>query len=147
MTISRDKSMIQKMVVYALLCGLILVLFNCQRNHQVKNQTAAAKKNLVEIFYLPHPPAQAIVQKVEAILKNHPKYTGRKYNFFDAANKQKIADYKISEHSPIIIFIAGQSVFTIGNRTVNLKNFPKGDAFVPTFEGDWNYDDLEQLLK
>jgi hypothetical protein len=34
----------------------------------------------------------------------------------------------------------------IEGRQVEFKNFPKGDAFIPTLEGSWTFDDLEKVL-
>lgn len=103
-------------------------------------------KNLVEIFYLPHAPAEAIVQKVEPIIAKYPNYTVKKYGFEDSANKQKIADYNLVSHAPIAIFIGGKNSFTIDGKTISLINFPKGDAFIPSFEGEWSYEDLGKIL-
>lgn len=110
----------------------------------VRSQTA--DKNLVEIFYLPHAPAEAIVQKVELIIAKFSNYTVKKYDFEDPANKQKITKYNLVSHAPIAIFIGGKNSFTIDGKTVALINFPKGDAFIPSFEGEWSYEDLEKNL-
>ncbi len=103
-------------------------------------------KNLVEIFYLNHAPAQAILKKVEAILEKHPEYTVINYDFDDEKNKQKVDEYGLLEHSPIAIFIAGVGSFKVGDSIVKLANFPKGNAFVPSLEGSWDYSDLEKIL-
>lgn len=105
-----------------------------------------ADKNLVEIFYLPHAPAQAIVDKIDQIIAKYPNYTVKKYDFDDPANKQKIKDYNLVNHTPIAIFIGGKNSFTVNGKTISLSNFPKGDAFIPSFEGDWSYDDLSGIL-
>lgn len=105
-----------------------------------------ADKNLVEIFYLPHAPAEAIVQKVEPIIAKFSNYMVKKYDFEDPANKQKIEEYNLVNHTPIAIFIGGKNSFTVDGKTVALINFPKGDAFIPSFEGEWDFEDLEKIL-
>ena len=112
--------------------------------HPITSQTV--DKHLIEIFFLPHPPAKAIVQKVEPIIAKFPGYTVKKYDFEDPANKQKIANYNLMNHTPITIFIGGKNSFTVEGKTVTLINFPKGDAFIPSLEGQWSYEDLEKIL-
>lgn len=106
----------------------------------------ASDKNLIEIFYLPHPPAKAIVEKVEPIIARFPKYTVKEYDVTDQASKPKIEEYRLVNHTPITIFINGKNTFTIDGKRISLFNFPKGDAFIPTFEGGWSYEDLEKIL-
>lgn len=106
----------------------------------------ATDKNLIEIFYLPHRPAEAIVEKVEPIIAKFPNYTVKKYDVTDPASKPKITGYNLVNHTPITIFINGKNTFTVDGKQISLFNFPKGDAFIPTFEGGWSYDDLEKIL-
>jgi hypothetical protein len=108
--------------------------------------TAMAASGFVEIFYLPHPPAEAVVKDVEAILKKHDQFKVAKYSFDDPQSKNILAKYNLREHMPVVIFIDGQNEFALGKRKVTFKNFPKGNAFVPMFEGNWSYQDLEGVL-
>jgi hypothetical protein len=108
--------------------------------------TAMAASKIVEIFYLPHPPAEAVVKDVESVLKKHDQFKVAKYSFDDPESKKILAKYNLREHMPVIIFIDGQNEFTLGKRKVTFKNFPKGNAFVPMFEGNWSYRDLDGVL-
>ena len=108
--------------------------------------TAMAASGIVEIFYLPHPPAETVVKDVEAVLKKHDQFTVAKYSFEDPQSKKILAKYNLREHMPVVIFIDGQNEFTLGKRKVTFKNFPKGNAFVPMFEGNWSYRDLDGVL-
>ena len=101
----------------------------------------------VDIFYLPHPPAEAIVREVEALLKEYPSITINEYDFLDPENKQKIEDRGLTEHMPVAIFIDNDNTFVIEGKTIIFSNFPIGDAFVPTQEGSWSYDDLEKVIE
>jgi hypothetical protein len=143
------KILIILILVVALMAGL--AYWHLHRQTATKNLedpliSQIADKHLVEIFYLPHAPAKAIVQKVEPIIAKFPNYTVKEYNFEDPANKQKIADYNLVNHTPITIFIGGKNSFTVDGKTVTLINFPKGDAFIPSLEGQWSYEDLEKIL-
>jgi hypothetical protein len=105
-----------------------------------------AGSGVVEIFYLPHPPAEAVVKDVEAVLKKHDHFKVAKYSFDDPESKRILAKYDLREHMPVVIFINGKNEFTLGKRKVVFKNFPKGNAFVPLFEGNWSYRDLDGVL-
>jgi hypothetical protein len=107
---------------------------------------AMAASGVVEIFYLPHPPAEAVVKDVEAVVKKHDQFKVAKYSFEDPRSKKLLARYNLREHMPVVIFIDGQNEFTLGKRKVTFKNFPKGNAFVPMFEGNWSYRDLDGVL-
>ena len=101
------------------------------------------EKNLVEIFYLPHGPALAVVDKIDPIIAKFPDFKVVKYNFDEPANKNIIAGYNLINHYPVAIFIGSENSFTVDGKKISLVNFPKGDAFIPSFEGEWTYEDLE----
>ena len=110
------------------------------------NETQKVEKNLVEVFYLPHPPIDPIREKIKNILEKFSNYKLKEYDFYDDNNKQKIENYNLIGHIPVAIFIGGVDTFLIDGEEITFKNFPKGDAFVPTLEGSWSYDDLEKVL-
>jgi hypothetical protein len=107
---------------------------------------AIATSDVVEIFYLPHPPAEAVVKDVEAVLKKYSQFKVDKYSFEDPKGREPVLKYKLREHMPVVIFINGKNEFILGNKKVIFKNFPKGNAFVPMFEGNWSYQDLDSIL-
>jgi len=107
---------------------------------------AMAASNLVEIFYLPHPPAEAVVKDIEGIIRKYSRFKVEKYSFEDSRSRKLLSKYNIREHMPVVIFVNGKSEFVIGNKKVIFKNFPKGNTFVPTFEGNWSYQDFESIL-
>lgn len=111
-------------------------------------QTASVQAGalVMEIFYLPHRPAVAVVDKVEEVASEFENVNVRKYDFEDPGTKKMLKKYGIAGHMPVAIFIDGQDSFTVGGRNVKLRNFPKGNAFVPTFAGEWEYDDLRSIL-
>ena len=106
----------------------------------------AAGINL-EIFYLPHRPAMVVVDKVEQVAKEFADVTIHKYSFDDPKNHTLLEKYKLTGHIPVAIFINGENNFTVKGRVIHFRNFPKGDAFVPTLAGEWDYDDLRALLR
>lgn len=113
----------------------------------ISSSRAMAASNLVEIFYLPHAPAEAVVRDVEGIMKKYGQFSVAKYSFEDPKSRNMIGKYKLTEHMPVVIFVNGKNEFSTGNRKVILKNFPKGNSFVPMFEGNWSYQDFEAVLQ
>ena len=100
----------------------------------------------MEIFYLPHRPALNVVDKVEKLAAEFSNVTIRKYNFDDPSSKRLVEKYRLTEHMPVAIFINGKDRFSVNGHELRLRNFPKGDSFVPTLSGEWDYPDLTAIL-
>jgi hypothetical protein len=115
----------------------------------VPGPTAAiAASSLVEIFYLPHPPAEAVVKNLENVLKKYTQFEVEKYSFDDPKSRKLLTKYNLAEHVPVVIFINGQNQFAVGNKRIVLNNFPAGNSsFAPMFEGNWSYQDFEGILQ
>ncbi len=138
-------------IILVLFCviGIIAYFLVFKQKHRLVSNVASYRANpqTVEIFYLPHPPAEAIVRKVEPIIAEFPKFTVKEFSFDDPQAKSLIDKYNLTEHMPIAIFIDGKDVFTLGDKSIELKNFPKDDAFAPSYEGGWSYENLRAILK
>jgi hypothetical protein len=100
----------------------------------------------LEIFYLPHRPAMAVVNKLEQVAAEFSDVVVHKYNLDDPGTGEMVEKYQITEHLPVAVFINGRDSFTVEGRVLKLRNFPKGDAFVPMFAGEWDYSDLRAIL-
>lgn len=111
-------------------------------------QTSPAQAAAIEIdiFYLPHPPAMTVVGKVEQMAGEFANVTVRKYSFDDPKSRKMVEKYHLTDHMPVAVFINGKDSFTVDGRSVRLRNFPKGDSFVPMFAGEWDYADLRAIL-
>lgn len=101
----------------------------------------------LEIFYLPHRPAIVVVDKVAQVAAEFKEVVLKKYSFEDRAAAKLLQKYQMTDHMPVAIFINGRDSFTVNGRPMRLINFPKGDAFVPMFAGEWDYPDLRAILK
>lgn len=110
-------------------------------------QTLAEDPTLIEILFLPHPPAMAVVSKVEKVAAEFNNIVIKKYNFEDPATKKIMKKYNLTGHMPIAVFINGQNTFTVKGEKISLRNFTRGNSFVPMFAGEWDYDDLRLILK
>ncbi len=135
-------------LVFILIIGVASYFVFKPKNQSVGIATSyQVTPQTVEIFYLSHPPAVAIVKKVEPIIAEFPKFQVKEFSFDDPGAKPLIEKYNLIEHMPIVIFIGGKDTFKVGDKSIELKNFPKGDAFAPSFEGGWSYEDLRAILK
>lgn len=112
-----------------------------------RTQPVCASDIQMEIFYLPHRPALAVVSKVEKVAADFDNIVIKKYNFEDPDTDNLLKKYNLSGHMPVAIFINGQNNFTVKGQEISLRNFPKGDAFVPMFAGSWDYTDLRIILE
>jgi hypothetical protein len=111
-----------------------------------KTVPALAGDTEMEIFYLPHRPAMNVVGKVVNLAAKFTNVTVRKYSFDDPASKRLVEKYQLTEHMPVAIFINGKDRFVVNGHELRLRNFPKGDSFVPTLSGEWDYPDLTAIL-
>lgn len=108
---------------------------------------ALASDTFVDIFFLPHRPALEVVSEVEKVAVQFSNIEIRKYSFEDPSAKSLVKKYKLKGHMPVAIFINGQNTFVVKGEKISLKNFPKGNSFVPMFTGKWDYDDLQSILQ
>jgi hypothetical protein len=108
---------------------------------------AYAAEIQMEIFYLPHGPAQAVVSEVEKVAAEFKNIVIKKYSFEDPATEKLQKIYNLTGHMPVAIFINAQNSFTVKGQKISLQNFPKGNAFVPMFAGEWDYADLRVILQ
>ena len=130
-----------------LLGGVYYLLFVPKQPAVLDTQNAQnVDKHLVEIFHLPHAPAVAVVEQAKEIIKKYPEYVIKEYDFDNESSSSKVAEYGLEGHMPVAIFIGGINTFTIDGAQISFQNFPKGDSFIPGFEGPWGYDDLERVL-
>jgi len=101
----------------------------------------------MEVFYLTHRPALEVVRKVENVATEFSNVVLKKYSFDDPAAEKLLKQYDLREHMPVAILINGENSFTVKEQKIRLRNFPKGDAFVPMFAGEWDYADLRAILQ
>ncbi len=106
---------------------------------------AHAETVTLEIFYLPHRPAIAVVDEIEKTLSGMKNIVIRKYAFGDTSADKLAQKYRLFDHLPVAVFINGTDQYEINGSIIVFRNFPKGNAFVPAFEGEWSYEDLKQV--
>lgn len=106
-----------------------------------------AADTIVNIFFLPHRPAQTVVSEVEKVVSEFKNIVMQKYSIEDSGTDKLLKKYNLTDHTPVAIFINGENSFIVNGKKISLRNFPKGDAFVPMFAGEWDYDDLRVILQ
>ena len=126
-----------------LLCSFVTALLLLA----LPGQKAHGADIRMEIFYLPHRPALAVVSEVENIAAEFNNIDLRKYSFEDPGTEKIVKKYDLTGHMPVAIFINGRDSFTVNGQDIVLRNFPRGNAFVPTFAGAWDYEDLRVILQ
>ncbi len=132
-------------LIIILVGGVALWQLSLQ-NKRAMNKVDKTAANLVEVFYLPHPPVDPIREKIKNILQKFPEYKLVEYDFDDKNSEDKINQYKLFDHIPVAIFINGKDTFLVDGKKITFRNFPQSDPFVPTYSGLWDYSDLEKIL-
>jgi hypothetical protein len=133
--------MIRRTILYS------VMMFSFVAPLALQSPSACAADILMEIFYLPHRPAQAVVSEVEKVAAEFKNIAINKYSFEDPATEKLLKKYNLTDHMPVAIFINGQNSFTVNGQKISLRNFTKGNAFVPMFAGEWDYADLRVILQ
>jgi len=123
-----------------------VMLFALVSTLAMLTQTARGADIEMEIFYLPHRPAEAVVAKVEQVAAEFNNVNLKKFSFADPGAEKLLKKYNLRDHMPVAIFINGKNNFIVNGNRMNLRNFPKGDPFVPMFAGEWDYKDLRLIL-
>ncbi len=138
---------IKMIVISAMKTAAVLLLIPAALACMAGRAGAEDAAVLVEIFYLPHRPAEAVVKDVEGIVAQFNGITLSKYNFEDPNSRKLLEKYGLKEHMPVAIFINGKNEFLVDGKSISLRNFPKGNTFVPMFEGSWTYGDVKAVLE
>ena len=133
--------MIRRTILYT------VMMFSFVTAQALQSPAAYAADIQMEIFYLPHGPAQAVVSEVEKVAAEFKNIVIKKYSFEDPATEKLQKKYNLTGHMPVAIFINTQNSFTVKGQRISLQNFPKGNAFVPMFAGEWDYADLRVILQ
>ena len=133
--------MIRRTILYT------VMMFSFVTALALQSPSAYADDIQMEIFYLPHGPAQAVVSEVEKVAAEFKNIAINKYSFEDPVTEKLLKKYNLTDHMPVAIFINGQNSFTVNGQKISLRNFTKGNAFVPMFAGEWDYADLRVILQ
>ena len=102
----------------------------------------------VAIISLDHAPIRPATEQVSDLAAEYGEdVTVSIYHFGTPEGDSFAADNGITDHTPIAIFVNGESEFDIDDgRTVQFLSFPQGEGTGIVADGDWTIDDLRAVL-
>ena len=102
----------------------------------------------VEIISLDHSPIRPAVAEVEAVVAEFGEAAVlQKYNFDTPEGDAFAEEHKLEAHTPIVIYVNGESEFEVNGRSVQFYSFPQGGGTGMVAEGVWTMDDLRAVLE
>ena len=107
---------------------------------------AGEQKVSVEILYMNHGPLLSTLQDIDnACAQYKDKITVSRYDSESPEGERFKSKKGITQHVPLMIWIAGKSDVSIKGKEIKLSGFPTGSgpAF---FQGKWTIDDLRNAL-
>lgn len=101
----------------------------------------------VEIISLDHAPIRATVQEALDVAAEYgDTVTVQSYNFDTPEGAAFAEAHGLTEHTPIAIFLNGETEFEVNGRTVKFHSFPQGEGTGMVAEGVWTMADLRAVL-
>ncbi len=106
----------------------------------------AEKPVRVEVLYMNHGPLMDTLEKMKAVFAGFgDKISVSWYDFESKEGEDFKAEKGITRHVPLIIWIDGNEVVTLGQKQMKFVGFPTG-AGPAFFRGNWTMDDLKAAL-
>ena len=100
----------------------------------------------VEILYMNHGPLLPTIRKIKALCDGYGKELTVAWHDSGTAEGEKFMDKKgVHQHVPLVIWIAGKPTAKINGKEIQFVGFPTGSG-PPSFQGDWNMDNLRGAL-
>ena len=100
----------------------------------------------VDVLFMNHGPLQPTLRELRALFPAYgDRITVSWHEFESAEGEQFMAKRGIKEHTPLEIWLDGQSTVRKGDKTITFKGFPTGSG--PSFfQGKWKVKDLQAVL-
>jgi hypothetical protein len=106
----------------------------------------AAKTARVEVLYMNHGPLMDTLDRMRDVFSGYgDKISVSWYDFESKEGEDLKAEKGINRHVPLVIWIDGSTVVTLGQKQVKFFGFPTG-AGPEFFQGKWTMDDLRAAL-
>ena len=106
----------------------------------------AGKAVKIEVLYMNHGPLQDSLEQITNVFsKYREKVTVSWYDFDSKEGERFMAQKKITQHIPLLIWMDNQVKFKVDGRDIVFAGFPTGSgpAF---FQGKWTMADLQKTL-
>jgi hypothetical protein len=108
--------------------------------------TYAAKPARVDVLYMNHGPLMDTLDKMKNVFSSYGnKISVSWYDFESKEGEHFKAEKGINQHVPLVIWIDGNEVVTLGQKQVKFVGFPTG-AGPAFFQGKWTIADLKAAL-
>jgi hypothetical protein len=106
----------------------------------------AAKPTTVEVLYLNHGPLMDTLDKMKRVFSSYGDRISVSWYDFESQEGERFKAKKgINQHVPLVIWIDGNEVVTLGQKQIKFVGFPTG-AGPAFFQGKWTIDDLKAAL-
>src|SRR4030042_4919734 len=104
-------------------CFVVLVLFS------IPLTLFAAKEVKVEVLYMNHGPLQSSLQQIKDIFSRYGNnITVSWYDFETKEGEQFMAKKGITQHVPLVIWLAGKSTIPVNGKEIKFVGFPTGSG-------------------
>lgn len=101
----------------------------------------------VEIISLDHAPIRPVTEEASDLATEYGEdVTLSTYHFDTPDGDSFAAGNRITDHTPIAIFVNGESEFDVDGRAVQFLSFPQGEGTGVVADGDWTIADLRAVL-
>ena len=136
-----------KKLFLLLVLALLLAACGTSAASAPKNQAIKPGTVVVEVIYLNHPPVRPVLTEVDKLLANYGERVSVVRYDFDTPEGETFAKAKrLTEHTPLAIFVNGSMQFALNGRTVKFYSFPQGQGTGMVPDGGWTMQDLQQVL-
>ena len=106
----------------------------------------AAKTAKVEVLYMNHGPLLDTLDRMKGVFSSYGDRISVSWYDFDSKEGEDFKAQKgVTQHTPLVIWIDGNEVVTLGQKQVKFVGFPTG-AGPAFFQGKWTIDDLKAAL-
>ena len=107
----------------------------------------AGKAVKIEVLYMNHGPLQDSLEQIKNVFSKYKeKVTVSWYDFDSKEGERFMAQKKITQHIPLLIWMDNQVKFKVDGKDIVFAGFPTGSgpAF---FQGKWTMADLQKTLE
>jgi len=127
----------KKILFYLLIVSLVCIPWTAMAGKAVK----------IEVLYMNHGPLQDSLEQIKNVFSKYKeKVTVSWYDFDSKEGERFMAQKKITQHIPLLIWMDNQVKFKVDGKDIVFAGFPTGSgpAF---FQGKWTMADLQKTLE
>lgn len=135
---------IQRLPTWLALAALVLLAAGCGNTAATPAADvpvpAKAGMVVVEVGYLPHPPAMAVVEELDRVFARFSsRIEVRRYDLTTPDGERFAQAHRLTGHTPVAVYIDGHLEFDVGGRKLRFTGFPQAEG--------WSAADVESVLR